>query len=250
MAIRSGSDSTTVKNGDCHQFASHHGPRKKAPSLKRIGWLYPIFPLGKIARELFLFLCGVLLLLLPSRLPAQPTAEQIEFFESSIRPLFVEHCHQCHSQKANPVFGGLRLDSRSDLEKGSDSGPVVIPGKPEESRLVEVVRGTGALQMPPSGKLSADKIAALVKWIEMGAPWPDEKGSLRAKPDTKFDLEARRREHWAWHLFRRSHRREWKTMPGSGMRLMLSSWPNSKRKECSPRCRRPRKRFCGGCILT
>ena len=31
------------KNGDCHQFASHHDPRNKALSLKRIGWLYPIF---------------------------------------------------------------------------------------------------------------------------------------------------------------------------------------------------------------
>ena len=154
---------------------------------------------GTTAHELVLLLCGVLLLSLPSRLPAQPTAQQIEFFESAIRPLLAEHCYQCHSQKADPVFAGLRLDSRSGLEKGSDSGPVVVPGKPEESRLVEVVRGTGTLQMPPTGKLSEDKIAALVKWIEMGAPWPDEKGSLRAKRDTKFDLEARRREHWAWH---------------------------------------------------
>ncbi len=151
------------------------------------------------ARELVLFLCGVLLLAVPSRLPAQPTAEQIEFFESTIRPLLAEHCYQCHSRKANPVFAELRLDSRSDLEKGSDSGPVVVPGKPEESRLVEVVRGTGTLQMPPTGKLSEDRIAALAKWVEMGAPWPDEKGPLRAKPDAEFDLEARKREHWAWH---------------------------------------------------
>ena len=159
--------------------------------------------LAKIVRELGLVLCAVLLLSLPSQLPAQPTAEQIEFFESAIRPLLAEHCYQCHSQKANPVFAGLRLDSPSDLEKGSDSGPVVIPGKPEESRLVEVVRGTGTLQMPPSGKLSEDKIAALVNWIEMGAPWPDEKAPLSAKPGDKFDLEARRSEHWAWHPVRR-----------------------------------------------
>ena len=150
------------------------------------------------ARALVLFLCGTLLFSLPSRLPGQPTTEEIEFFESAIRPLLAEHCYQCHSQKANPVFAGLRLDSRSGLEKGSDSGPVVVPGKPEESRLVEVVRGRGTLQMPPTGKLSEDRVAALAKWVEMGAPWPDEEGSLGAKPDAKFDLEARRREHWAW----------------------------------------------------
>ena len=33
-----------VKNGDCHQFAPHHGPRSEPLGLKRIGWLYPIFP--------------------------------------------------------------------------------------------------------------------------------------------------------------------------------------------------------------
>ena len=157
------------------------------------------FPLPATIRDLRLLLCALLLLSLPGRLPAQPATEQIEFFESAIRPLLAEHCYQCHSQKANPVFAGLRLDSPFDLEKGSDSGPVVIPGKPEESRLIEVVRGTGALRMPPSGKLSEDKIAVLVKWIEMGAPWPDEKAPLRAKPGDKFDLEARRSEHWAWH---------------------------------------------------
>ncbi len=160
------------------------------------------FPLPAAARELWLVLCALLLLSLPGRLPAQATTEQIEFFESAIRPLLAEHCYQCHSQEANPVFAGLRLDSPSDLEKGSDSGPVVIPGKPEESRLVEVVRGSGALQMPPSGKLSEDKIAVLVKWIEMGAPWPPEEEPLPAKPGNKFDLEARKSEHWAWQPVR------------------------------------------------
>ncbi len=42
----SGESRGGAKNGDCqdcHQFAPRHGPRNEPPSLKRIGWLYPIF---------------------------------------------------------------------------------------------------------------------------------------------------------------------------------------------------------------
>ena len=42
VAVR-GKSRAEAKNGDCHQFAPRHGPRNKALSLKRIGWLYPIF---------------------------------------------------------------------------------------------------------------------------------------------------------------------------------------------------------------
>ena len=38
-----GKSRSGAKNGDCHQFAPRHGPRKRVRSLKRIGWLYPIF---------------------------------------------------------------------------------------------------------------------------------------------------------------------------------------------------------------
>ena len=38
-----GKSRARAKNGDCHQFAPRHGPRNKALTLKRIGWLYPIF---------------------------------------------------------------------------------------------------------------------------------------------------------------------------------------------------------------
>ena len=129
---------------------------------------------------------------------AAPTPEQIEFFESDVRPLLAEHCYQCHSSKANPVFAKLYLDSLEGLRRGSESGPVVIPGRPDESRLIQAVRGE-LLQMPPTGKLAAGQIATLTKWVEIGAPWPAEQSQTPASPTSAFDLESRRQAHWAWH---------------------------------------------------
>ena len=97
---------------------------------------------------------------------SEPTAEQVEFFEKRIRPIFAEHCYSCHSDKAEKVKGGLRLDTREALRKGGSSGAVIVPGDPDASPLIQAVRYQDeALQMPPSKgggkKLSNDQIAAL-----------------------------------------------------------------------------------------
>ena len=101
--------------------------------------------------------------------PTPASADQAEFFESQIRPLLSEHCFECHSARVEPPFGGLRLDSREALLAGGDSGPAVVPGDAAGSRLVERVQGRPVL-MPPTGALASADIAALVAWVEMGAP--------------------------------------------------------------------------------
>ena len=127
---------------------------------------------------------------------ASPSAEQLEFFESEIRPLLAERCYACHSSKTETPFAGLRVDSRAGLLKGGDSGPAILPGHPEQSRLMKLVRGEPLL-MPPTGRLPEEQIAALDKWIQMGAPWPEEQPAPKLQPGV-FDLEARKRSHWAW----------------------------------------------------
>src|SRR4051794_21142334 len=77
--------------------------------------------------------------------------EGAAFFEQRIRPVLVKECYACHSAEAKKVKGGLRLDSRAGVLKGGDSGPAVVPGKPEESPLLEAVRHEG-IAMPPKGK--------------------------------------------------------------------------------------------------
>ena len=96
-----------------------------------------------------------------------------EFFEKQVRPVLVEQCYKCHSATAKKLQAGLLLDNRSALLVGGDTGPAIVPGKPDDSLLVQAVRYDDvALQMPPHGKLPAEQIAALSTWVKMGAPWP------------------------------------------------------------------------------
>src|SRR5207244_3864025 len=82
-----------------------------------------------------------------------------EHFEKNVRPLLLDRCGKCHGpEKAK---GGLRLHSAEALAKGGDTGPVVKPGKPEESLLIRAVRQTGELKMPPDGKLREQEVADL-----------------------------------------------------------------------------------------
>src|SRR5579859_6235843 len=112
--------------------------------------------------------CGVVLLTVGSGRAADPG---VEFFEKKIRPILIESCYECHSSGAKAVKGGLKLDTRTAILKGGDSGKVVLPGKPKESLLIEAVRYTNSdLKMPPKGKLPDAVIADLEKWIAMGAP--------------------------------------------------------------------------------
>ncbi len=87
-----------------------------------------------------------------------------------MRPLLVGRCVDCHGQEKSK--GGLRLDSRAAMVKGADSGPVVVPGKPESSRLIAAIRYEGDIQMPPKGKLKDHEIATLTEWVKLGAVWP------------------------------------------------------------------------------
>ncbi|MFM7150642.1 MAG: c-type cytochrome domain-containing protein, partial [Gemmataceae bacterium] len=94
-----------------------------------------------------LYLLGLFLGLFLSARPVPAS----DHFEKHIRPLLVEKCQSCHGEKK--AKGGLRLDSRAAMVKGGDSGPVVVPGKPDESLLIQAVRQSGSLKMPPKGKL-------------------------------------------------------------------------------------------------
>jgi cytochrome c553 len=123
----------------------------------------------------------------------------VEFFERRIRPLLVGNCYTCHSADTNSK-GGLRTDDRNGLINGGDSGPAVVPGKPEESVLLQAVRHEeGAPKMPPKKRLTEQEVADLERWIKDGAAWPEVAGA-RADPSGRPNAryETLRKEHWAW----------------------------------------------------
>ncbi|MEX0610960.1 MAG: PSD1 and planctomycete cytochrome C domain-containing protein [Pirellulales bacterium] len=130
----------------------------------------------------------------PTATPAPQSPEAIEFFESHIRPVLVEHCYECHSAKAKVLQGGLRLDTADRLRAGGESGPVIVPHKPEESVLLAALRYE-LYEMPPTGKLPDAVIDNFAKWIALGAPDPR---SETAAADGKAGEPIDPRDHWAY----------------------------------------------------
>ncbi|MDY3553888.1 PSD1 and planctomycete cytochrome C domain-containing protein [Gemmata sp. JC717] len=131
----------------------------------------------------------VLLLALgaPAR-AADPTPEDVKFFEARIRPLLVEKCFKCHGPEKQK--GDLRLDSAAALAKGGGSGtPLFAKDKPDEGLLLRAVRhADGVEQMPPDKKLTDAEIADLAKWAARGAFFPAAAGTATADPT----------KHWAF----------------------------------------------------
>jgi hypothetical protein len=117
-----------------------------------------------------------------------------ELFETKVRPLLVEKCQRCHGPEKQ--WAELRLDSAEALAKGGESGPVLVPGKPDESELMaRVAAEDGSLRMPPEEEgpaLGAEQIAALRQWIAEGAHWPK---SEAVAEDARA---AAWRTHWAF----------------------------------------------------
>src|SRR5262245_23815933 len=68
-------------------------------------------------------------------------------------------CFSCHNQEKKK--GGLVLTTRDRLLEGADSGPVVVPGKPDASRLTRVLQPDSDPHMPPRKQLTDDQIRAL-----------------------------------------------------------------------------------------
>jgi hypothetical protein len=103
-------------------------------------------------------------------------------FDSGLLPVLEKNCVQCHGGKVR--LKDLNLSSYESVMKGSESGPVVVPGKPDESRLYRAVH-EGKM---PLGKarLSDADVAAIRAWIEAGAPSSNRaKGQL---PLTQHDI--------------------------------------------------------------
>ena len=108
-------------------------------------------------------------------------AEAIRFFESEVRPTLHTRCAQCHNDKLRT--SGLSVSSRQSLLEGGSRGPALSIDKPSESLILSALRHASDLKMPADGRLEGEKIAAIERWIELGAPWPDSKPLQKPDPD-------------------------------------------------------------------
>ena len=101
----------------------------------------------------------------------------IKFFEKNIRPVLTTQCYSCHSSTSKDVKGGLSLDTRQGILNGGDSGPSVVPGKIDDSLLLDYIESG---DMPPDNPLSEEVVNNFRQWIKMGMPDPRYKHENRA----------------------------------------------------------------------
>jgi hypothetical protein len=90
-----------------------------------------------------------------------------DLFEAKVRPILMSRCGSCHGDKIQ--MGGKQLTSKDGIQKAG----VVVPGDADASALIQAVRYTGRIKMPPTGKLPQPEISALERWVAEGAVWPD-----------------------------------------------------------------------------
>ena len=108
-----------------------------------------------------------------------------------VMALFEDNCYACHGSKRQ--WGGLRIDLKRLAFRGGDSAePGIVPGNSDKSYIFQSLTGAnGVTQMPKDGEPLSDEQVALVKrWIDAGAPWPQQAGADEA--DAESDA-----THWS-----------------------------------------------------
>lgn len=138
----------------------------------------------------------------------KPRGNETVSFTNDIAPFMVGLCVRCHS--GNEPRGGLSLVTFADMMAGGDSGPVILPGKREESRLFRLVGGLENPRMPQGqARITRKNYEDLVKWFDEGnvfdgddpyaaltsyAPTPAQMASKRFAAMSADELAAHRRE--------------------------------------------------------
>lgn len=138
---------------------------------------------------------------------AAADSEGVEFFRKEVKPILEENCFKCHGgidDKGHPkVRGGLQLISRKGLLMGGDHGPGINEAEPAKSILLEALSYANEdLQMPPRGKLPAEDLAKITRWVEMGAPWTPEDADVLVEIHDPLagvtEVNDKTKAHWSY----------------------------------------------------
>ncbi|MBU6175269.1 MAG: DUF1549 domain-containing protein, partial [Planctomycetes bacterium] len=210
------------------------------PSNRSFFWtdssLVPTKAILDCTRWIFAFAAGCWLVSVPSSLglcqnpsdsDTNTPAEKLAFFENKIRPILVEHCYACHSQEAvtkGKLKGNLFLDSREGMVRGGDTGPSLVPGKPNDSLLLKALH-YDEYEMPPAGKLPASILENFERWIADGAT--DPRRDNQPLKQQRMDLEAGR-QFWSLQPLR--------SVPPSGASHPIDAFIHAEleKKQISP----------------
>ena len=125
--------------------------------------------------------------------------EPVPKFETDIAPILEARCVKCHGE--GKLEAGLDLRRKFLIAKGGDSGTALIPGKPEESLLLQKI---AADEMPPKeeGRLDEKQKALLKRWVASGAMTVAEKEAPLDEGDQPSRLSDEDRHFWAFQPLR------------------------------------------------
>jgi hypothetical protein len=121
--------------------------------------------------------------------PRPATPEQLAYFEKNVRPILVNRCYNCHSD-AFKEAGGLRVDIGIAIFTGGNDGPVIAPGHPEKSLLIERVKSPDVKKRMPQESIEALPAEKLRFW-KHGSRMAQH-GQMRPKSFRKLQRASRR----------------------------------------------------------
>src|SRR5205807_5272763 len=117
------------------------------------------------------FRLGILLLAAPVASAQTPTpAKKPVSFINDVAPILKENCFACHDSKKRK--GKMDMTTYESFRKGGTREDPIVPGKPDESLIIEFLTAQDKSRMPPkeAGEpLAKEKIAVIAKWIAEGA---------------------------------------------------------------------------------
>ena len=89
-------------------------------------------------------------------------------YATEVQPFLTQYCAECHKQKK--ASAGYDVTSYAALTRRGKYGALVVPGKPDISRLCEVMQGMSK-SMPPTGSAQpmAEEMAKIVAWVKADA---------------------------------------------------------------------------------
>ena len=139
--------------------------------------------------------------------------DKTDFFERHVRPLLNNRCVKCHGTVRQ--LGAFRLDTSEGMFHGSTNGPVVTPGNPDDSPLIQLVRGTAGRRMPPPPKkpdnpsdelkklydnlpLDPHEIEILERWVKDGAIWPGYSLSKPSETVSQREFNESEKSFWSF----------------------------------------------------
>ncbi|QDV86897.1 DUF1553 domain-containing protein [Planctomycetes bacterium TBK1r] len=137
------------------------------------------------------------LVVLAAVVPSRLSGADALTFEKDVRPILKTHCFHCHGE-SGVKEGSLDVRLRRWMIAGGDSGEAILPGQPDQSRLLDRITSG---EMPPGDKqLSSDEIAVIADWILQGA------ATARAEPETLDHgdyITEEERKFWSFQPIRR-----------------------------------------------